>query len=93
MKKILKLLKILILILSLNQIIILTYNNSLRKGHWKSISKKQLVGIDFLELDNNLRWNTISKDGEIIGIVQFYTGNKMLVSNLTLTEWYLYQHK
>ena len=76
MKKILKLLKILILILSLNQIIILTYNSTLRKGHWKSISKKQLAGIDFLKLDKNLQWNTISKDREIIGIFQLYVGNK-----------------
>jgi len=63
----------------------------------KSISGNQLNGIDFIEFDSTsnlkLNRNIISKNGKSIGIVQMYIGKKILISNLTLTEWYLYQNK
>jgi len=93
MKKILKYLKILILLVLINQLIILTLNDSIRTGWWKSISMSRFNEHDVLEFDSNLNWNIITENGKKRGIVQLYIGEKLLISNITLTEWYLYQHK
>ncbi len=93
MKKFLKYTTFLILILLINQLIILTLNDSIRKGWWKSNSAKQFNEHDVLEFDSNLNWNIISENGKKSGIVQMYIGKKILISNLNLTEWYLYEHK
>ena len=93
MKKMFKYIKLLFLILVVNQIIILTLNDSIRKGWWKSISSNRFNEHDVLEFDSNLKWNLITENGKKIGIVQLYVGKKLLISNLTLTEWYLYEHK
>ena len=93
MKKTFKYIKILIFILLINQIIILIFNNSIRKGWWKSNSENRFNEHDVLEFDSNLNWNIITEKGKKTGIVQLYVGKKLLISNLTLTEWYLYEHK
>ena len=93
MKRIFKYLKILILLILINQIIILTFNNSIRRGWWKSNSKNRFNEHDVWELDSNLKWNIITEKGKKSGIVQLYFGKKLLISNLTLTEWYLYENK
>lgn len=97
MKKIFKYIKLLILLILINQFIILISNDSIRNGSLKSNSENQLNGIDFIEFNSNqnlnLNWNIISKKGKCIGIVQLYIGKKILISNLTLTEWYLYEKK
>ena len=93
MKRILKYVKFLILILVINQLIILTLNNSIRKGWWKSSSSNRFNEHDVLEFDSNLKWNLITENGKKSGIVQLYIGKKLLISNLILTEWYLYEHK
>ncbi len=74
---------------------ILTFNNSIKDGIWKSVSEKRLNEHDFWECNDsiNLKWNVISEKNSKIGIVQMYIGKKILISNLTLTEWYLYQNK
>ena len=88
-----KYIKFLFLILIVNQIIILTLNDSIRKGWWKSNSSYRFNEHDVLEFDSNLKWNLITENGKKSGIVQLYIGKKLLISNLTLTEWYLYEHK
>lgn len=93
MKKLFKYIKFLILILFINQLIILTLNDSIRKGWWKSNSANRFNEHDVLEFDSNLNWNIISENGKKSGIVQMYIGKKILISNLNLTEWYLYEHK
>ena len=93
MKKILKLIKILILLILVNQIIILISNDSIRKGWWKSNSENRLNDRDVLEFDSNLNWNIITENKKKIGIIQLYVGKKLLISNLKLTEWYIYEHK
>lgn len=93
MKKIYKVIKILILLFLINQIIILISDDSIRKGWWKSNSENRLNEHDLLEFDSNLKWNIITENGKRSGIVQLYIGKKLLISNLTLTEWYLYEHK
>ena len=93
MKKIYKVIKVLILLILINQIIILISNGSIRKGWWKSNSENRLNEHDVLEFDSNLKWNIITENGKKSGIVQLYIGKKLLISNLTLTEWYLYEHK
>ena len=93
MKKTFKYIKILIFILLINQIIILISNNSIRKGWWKSNSENRFNEHDVLEFDSNLNWNIITEKGKKTGIVQLYVGKKLLISNLILTEWYLYEHK
>jgi len=93
MKRIFRYIKILIILILINQIIILISNNSIRKGWWKSNSENRLNDHDVLEFDQNLNWNIITENGKKNGIVQFYVGKKLLISNLTLTEWYLYEHK
>jgi hypothetical protein len=95
MKKIFKYIKLLILLILINQFIILISNDSLRNGMLKSNSDKQLNGIDFIEFNTNLElnWNFISQNGKKIGIIQLYIGSKVLISNLTMTEWYLYENK
>ncbi|PNW27020.1 hypothetical protein [Formosa algae] len=72
---------------------ILTLNDSIRKGWWKSNSSNPFNEHDVLELDSNLKRNLITENGKKSGIVQLYVGKKLLISNLTLTEWYLYEHK
>lgn len=93
MKKVFKYIKISILLLVINQVIILTFNNSIRQGWWKSNSDKRFNEHDVLEFDSNLNWNLIAENGKKSGLVQIYIGKKLLISNLTLTEWYLYEHK
>ena len=93
MKKIFKYSKLLILLILINQIIILISNDSIRKGWWKSNSENRLNEHDVLVFDSNLNWNIITENGNKSGIVQLYVGKKLLISNLTLTEWYLYEHK
>tara|TARA_R100001369_G_scaffold73411_4_gene101971 strand:- start:1468 stop:1749 length:282 start_codon:yes stop_codon:yes gene_type:complete len=93
MKKIFKYIKILILLVLINQIIILIYNDSIRKGWWKSNSENRFNEHDVLEFDANLSWNVISENGKKSGIVQMFIGKKLLISNMTMTEWYLYEHK
>ncbi|MDY7395247.1 hypothetical protein UMM65_08330 [Aureibaculum sp. 2210JD6-5] len=93
MKKLFKYLKVLVLIIVINQIIILISNDSIRNGWWKSNSENRFNEHDFLEFDSNLNWNIITEKGKKSGIVQLYIGKKLLISNLTLTEWYLYENK
>jgi hypothetical protein len=93
MKRFFKYIKFFILILFINQLIILTLNDSIRKGWWKSNSTNRFNEHDVLEFDSNLNWNIIKEKGRKSGIVQLYIGKKLLISNLTLTEWYLYEHK
>jgi len=93
MKKLFKYIKFLILLVLINQIIILICNDSIRKGWWKINSENRLNEHDVLEFDTNLNWNVISEKGEKIGIVQLYVGKKILISNLTLSEWYWYENK
>ncbi|WP_386104173.1 hypothetical protein [Tenacibaculum geojense] len=93
MKKILKYIKLLILLILINQTIILISNDSIRKGWWKSNSVNRFNDHDFLELDSNLNWNIITEKGKKSGIVHLYVGEKLLISNLTLTEWYFYENK
>lgn len=92
-KKFFKFLKILILLILINQVVILLLNDSIREGWWKINSANRFNDHDFLKFDKNLKWNLIEEDGEISGIVQFYIGKKLVMSNLTLTEWYVYEHK
>jgi hypothetical protein len=93
MKKIFRYLKFLILLIFINQIIILISNDSIRKGWWKVNGINRLSEHDFLEFDSNLNWNIITENGNKTGIIQLYIGKKLLISNLTLTEWYWYEHK
>lgn len=93
MKKIFKYIKLLILLILINQIIILISNESIRKGWWKSNSENRLNDHDVLEFDSNLKWNIITENGNKSGIIQLYIGKKLLISNLTLTEWYWFEHK
>ena len=93
MKKILKYIKLLILLILINQTITLISNDSIRKGWWKSNSDNRFNDYDFLELDSNLNWNIITEKGKNNGIIQLYIGKKLLISNLTLTEWYFYENK
>ena len=97
MKKIFKYIKLLILLILINQIIILISNDSIRKGSWKSNSDNRFNEHDFFEFDSNpnrnLNWNIITEKGNKSGIIQLYIGKKLLISNLTLTEWYLYENK
>lgn len=65
----------------------------MRKGWWKSNSENQLNKQEVLILDTNLKRNIISEKGKKLGIVQLYIGKKILISNITLTEWYWYEHK
>tara|TARA_R110002074_G_scaffold402205_2_gene604632 strand:- start:1236 stop:1517 length:282 start_codon:yes stop_codon:yes gene_type:complete len=93
MRKLFKFLKIVFIIILINQIFILFSNNSIRQGWWKSNSENRFNEHDVLEFDSNLKWNLITENGKKSGIVQLYIGKKLLISNLTLTEWYLYEHK
>ena len=93
MKKGLNFLKLFVLILILNQFFILLSNNSIKDGWWKSISDKQLCGKDFIELENKLKYNVLFEENKPVGFIQFYIGNKILISNTKFTEWYLYQNK
>ena len=82
-----------IALILINQIIILIFNDSIRKGWWKTNSENRLNDHDVLQFDANLKWNIISENGKSCGILQMYIGKKLLISNMTLTEWYLYEHK
>jgi hypothetical protein len=93
MKKIFKHIKLLILLILINQIIILVSNESIRKGWWKSNSKNRLNEHDVMIFDSNLKWNIITENDKKIRIVQLFIGKKLLISNLTLTKWYWYEHK
>ena len=93
MKKIFKHIKLLILLILINQVIIIVSIESMRKGWWKSISENRLNEHDVLIFDSNLKWNIITENDNKIGIVQLLMGKKLLISNLTLTEWYWYEHK
>ncbi|WP_442844599.1 hypothetical protein [Leeuwenhoekiella sp. H156] len=93
MKKIFKYIKLLILLILINQLIILISNDSIRKGWWKSNSENRLNDHDVIEFDSNLKWNIITEGGNKIGIIQFYIGKKLLISNMTLTKWCLYENK
>ena len=97
MKKIFKYIKLLILLIFINQLIILISNESIRKGWWKSNSENRFNDHDFLQFELNqyrkLKWNIIMEKGGKSGIIQLYIGKKLLISNLTLTEWYLYENK
>lgn len=94
MKKWLKYFFILIGIFLLNQLYILSKNNSLKGGFLKSNSENKLHNQDIIELDkDNLYGNIILIDRKKAGIIQFYIGSKVIISNLTLTEWYLYEEK
>ncbi len=93
MKRVFKYIKYISLVVLINQFIILTLNDSIRKGWWKSNSSNRFNEHDVLEFDKNLNWNIITENGKKSGIVQLYVGKKLLISNLPLTEWYLYEHK
>ena len=93
MKRVFKYIKYIFLVVLINQFIILTLNDSIRKGWWKSNSSNRFNEHDVSEFDKNLNWNIITENGKKSGIVQLYVGKKLLISNLTLTEWYLYEHK
>lgn len=93
MKKVFKYIKYLFLIVLINQLLIMTLNDSIRKGWWKSNSSNRFNEHDVLEFNSNLKWNLITENGNKSGIVQLYVGKKLLISNLTLTEWYLYENK
>lgn len=93
MKRVFKYIKYIFLVVLINQLIILTLNDSIRNGWWKSNSSNRFNEHDVLEFDKNLNWNIITANGKKSGIVQLYVGKKLLISNLTLTEWYLYEHK
>ena len=93
MKRVFKYIKYIFLVVLINQLIILTLNDSIRNGWWKSNSSNRFNEHDVLEFDKNLNWNIITENGKKSGFVQLYVGKKLLISNLTLTEWYLYEHK
>jgi hypothetical protein len=93
MRKTFKFLKILILLVFLNQFITLISNDSIRKGWWKANGINRLNEHDVLEFDSNLKWNIITGNEKKSGIIQLYLGKKLLISNLTLTEWYWYENK
>lgn len=93
MKKLFKYFKFLILLILINQFVILTLNDTIRKGFWKVSGVNRLDGNDVLELNSNLHWNLISVSSEKTAIVQLYLGKKLLISNLTLTDWYWYENK
>ena len=93
MKKTIKYAKLLIFLIVINKIIILVSNESMRKGWWKSNSENRLNEHDVLIFDSNIKWNIITENGKKIGIMQLFIGKKLLISNLTLTEWYWYEHK
>lgn len=94
MKKIIKYIKILILLLVLNQVIILIFSSFIREGWWKTNSTNRFNEHDALKFTtSNLKWNLIEENGEICGIVQLYIGKKLVISNLTMTKWYVYEHK
>jgi hypothetical protein len=93
MKKIFKYIKVLILLILVNQLFILISNNSIREGWWKSNSENRFNEHDVLQFDSNLNWNIITGNGKESGIIQLYLGKKILISNLNLTEWYWYENK
>ena len=93
MRKLFKFLKIVFIIILINQTFILFSNDSIRQGWWKSNSENRFNEHDVLEFDSNLKWNVITENGNKIGIVQLFVGKKLLISNLTLTEWYWYENK
>ena len=78
MKKIFKFIKLLILLILINQLIILISNDYIRKGWWKSNSYNQFNEHDFLEFDSNLNrnlnWNIITEKGNKSGIIQLFVG-------------------
>ena len=94
MKKIIKYIKILILLLVLNQVIILIFSSFIREGWWKTNSTNRFNEYEALKFTtSNLKWNLIEENEEICGVVQLYIGKKLVISNLTMTEWYVYEHK
>lgn len=94
MKRFLKLLKLFLIILLTNQLVILLCNSKIEKGNWKNTRSKRFNEHDFLNFSTlNLNWSFISEKNKQTGIIHFYTGKKLLISNISLTEWYLYENK
>ena len=84
--------KILLVIIVVNQILIFTSRNSIQNGNWKSNSDSRFGEHDFLDGNFYLKGNIII-GGRQKGLIQLYIGKKLLISNFTLTEWYLYENK
>jgi len=94
MKRLLKYLVYLILLILLNQIYILSSTDQIKQGWWKkSNMNTNFNGLDILELDSNLNWNIISNNRNNTGIIHFYGWDKLLITNLSLTQWHWYDHK
>jgi hypothetical protein len=84
--------KILLVIIVVNQIVIFTLRNSIQNGKWKSNSDSRFSEHDFLDGNFYFKGNIIV-GGRQKGLIQLYIGKKLLISNFTLTEWYLYENK